>query len=94
MAGLSILNNWMIVLIVMFVLICGQESHWMSTVMEQNSIPSSDKTYTNNYNRIRQVNTLLQQAEGYLAPADIETSVGEAHFFSPLPGDKASHHEI
>lgn len=46
-----------------------------------NSIPSSDKTYTNNYNRIRQVNTLLQQAEGYAAPADIETSVGEAHFF-------------
>lgn len=46
-----------------------------------NSIPSSDKTYTNNYNRIRQVNTLLQQVEGYAAPADIETSVGEAHFF-------------
>lgn len=46
-----------------------------------NSIPSSDKTYTNNYNRIRLVNTLLQQAEGYAAPADIETSVGEAHFF-------------
>lgn len=46
-----------------------------------NSIPSSDKTYTNNYNRIRQVNTLLQQAEGYAAPADIETLVGEAHFF-------------
>lgn len=46
-----------------------------------NSIPSSDKTYTNNYNRIRQVNTLLQQAEGYAAPADIEISVGEAHFF-------------
>lgn len=46
-----------------------------------NSIPSSDKTYTNNYNRIRQVNTLLQQAEGYAAPANIETSVGEAHFF-------------
>lgn len=46
-----------------------------------NSIPSSDKTYTNNYNRIRQVNTLLQQAEGYAAPSDIETSVGEAHFF-------------
>lgn len=46
-----------------------------------NSIPSSDKTYTNNYNRIRQVNTLLQQAEGYAVPADIETSVGEAHFF-------------
>ena len=46
-----------------------------------NSIPSSDKTYTNNYNRIRQVNTLLQQAEGYAAPAAIETSVGEAHFF-------------
>ena len=46
-----------------------------------NSIPSSDKTYTNNYNRIRQVNTLLQQAEGYAAPADIETSFGESHFF-------------
>lgn len=46
-----------------------------------NSIPSSDKTYINNYNRIRQVNTLLQQAEGYAVPADIETSVGEAHFF-------------
>lgn len=46
-----------------------------------NSIPSSDKTYTDNYNRIRQTNMLLQQAESYAAPSDIETSVGEAHFF-------------
>ena len=46
-----------------------------------NSIPSSDKTYTDNYNRIRQTNMLLQQAESYAAPSDIATFVGEAHFF-------------
>ena len=46
-----------------------------------NSIPSSDKTYTDNYNRIRQTNMLLQQAESYATPSDIATFVGEAHFF-------------
>ena len=46
-----------------------------------NSIPSSDKHYTDNYNRIRQVNTLLQQADAYEQQADIAISVGEARFF-------------
>lgn len=46
-----------------------------------NSIPSSDKHYTDNYNRIRQTNTLLQQADEYDRQADITTSVGEAHSF-------------
>ena len=68
-------------LIVMFVLILRTGITLDVYSNGTNSIPSSDKTYTNNYNRIRQVNTLLQQAEGYAAPADIETSVGEAHFF-------------
>lgn len=43
-----------------------------------NSIPSSDKHYADNYNRIRQVNTLLQQADAYEQQADIAISVGEA----------------
>ena len=46
-----------------------------------NSIPSSDKHYADNYNRIRQVNTLLQQADAYEQQADIAISVGEARFF-------------
>ena len=46
-----------------------------------NSIPSSDKHYTDNYNRIRQTNTLLQQADTYEQQADIAISVGEARFF-------------
>ena len=46
-----------------------------------NSIPSSDKHYTDNYNRIRQTNTLLQQADAYEQQADIAISVGEARFF-------------
>ena len=46
-----------------------------------NSIPSSDKHYADNYNRIRQTNTLLQQADTYEQQADIAISVGEARFF-------------
>ena len=46
-----------------------------------NSIPSSDKHYTDNYNRIRQANTLLQQADAYDQQADIAISVGGARFF-------------
>lgn len=46
-----------------------------------NSIPSSDKTYTDNYNRIRQTNILLQKAENYANVSDIATSIGEARFF-------------
>lgn len=46
-----------------------------------NSIPPSDKNYTDNYNHIRQVNTLLLQAESYATPNDIATYVGEAYFF-------------
>lgn len=42
-----------------------------------NSIPSSDKHYTDNYNRIRQTNTLLQQADTYEQQADIAISVGK-----------------
>ncbi len=45
------------------------------------SIPSSDKNYTDNYDRIRQVNLLLQNAENYPIKEDIKTSVGEARFF-------------
>lgn len=47
----------------------------------QNSVPLSDKHYTNNYNRIRQANTLLQKADEYLNYSDILTFVGEAKFF-------------
>lgn len=46
-----------------------------------NTIPSTDGNYTTSYDRIRQVNILLQKAELYAMPADINTSVGEAKFF-------------
>lgn len=46
-----------------------------------NTVPSSDKNYTDNYNRIRQANILLEKAETYANPADIATYVGEAKFF-------------
>ena len=46
-----------------------------------NSVPASDKHYTDNYNHIRQANTLIQHAETYATPGDIATYVGEAHFF-------------
>lgn len=46
-----------------------------------NTVPSSDKNYTDNYNRIRQANILLEQAESYATPEDIKTYVAEAKFF-------------
>lgn len=45
------------------------------------SIPSSDNNYTDNYNRLRQVNLLLSNAASYPNPEDIKTYVGEAKFF-------------
>lgn len=45
------------------------------------AIPSSDDNYTDNYNRIRQVNLLLSNAESYPIPEDIAVYVGEAKFF-------------
>lgn len=46
-----------------------------------NPIPTEDKNFTDAYTRIRQVNILLQKAESYSSPKDIETPVGEAKFF-------------
>lgn len=46
-----------------------------------NTVPSSDKNYTDNYNRIRQTNILLEKAETYATINDIKTYVGEAKFF-------------
>ena len=46
-----------------------------------NSIPSSDKNYTDNYNRIRQTNILLEKAGEYSTQEDIAVYVGEAKFF-------------
>lgn len=46
-----------------------------------NTVPSTDKNYTDTYERIRQVNTLLKNAEGYPAPEDIVKPVAEAKFF-------------
>lgn len=46
-----------------------------------NTVPTSDNNYTDNYNRIRQANILLQQAESYGTPEDIAVYVGEAKFF-------------
>lgn len=46
-----------------------------------NSVPSSDKTYTDTYNRIRQINTLLEKAEEYKNFSDIAIYAGEARFF-------------
>lgn len=45
------------------------------------AIPSSDNNYTDNYNRLRQVNLLLSNAEKYPIPEDIAVYVGEAKFF-------------
>lgn len=46
-----------------------------------NTIPSSDKNYTDNYNHIRQTNILLQNAESYPTVSDISIYIGEAKFF-------------
>lgn len=46
-----------------------------------NSIPSSDNNYTDNYNRIRRTNILLQKAEEYSNTSDIAQYIGEAKFF-------------
>lgn len=46
-----------------------------------NTVPSTDKNYTDTYDRIRQVNILLKNAENYSAPEDIVKPVAEAKFF-------------
>jgi len=46
-----------------------------------NSIPTSDKNYTENYDKIRRTNMLLQNAASYSRPGDIAQYVGEAYFF-------------
>lgn len=46
-----------------------------------NSIPAGDKNYTDNYNRIRRTNILLQKAESFGNQSDIAQYMGEAKFF-------------
>lgn len=46
-----------------------------------NTIPTSDKNYTENYDKIRRTNLLLQNAGSYSIPAEIKQYVGEAYFF-------------
>lgn len=46
-----------------------------------NSFPTGDDNYTDNYNRIRRTNILLQKAESYGNQSDIEQYIGEAKFF-------------
>jgi len=46
-----------------------------------NSIPAGDNNYTDNYNRIRRTNILLQKAETFGNQSDIAQYVGEAKFF-------------
>lgn len=46
-----------------------------------NTIPSEDDTYTTAYERIRQVNILLKNAENYSSQEDIKVPVAEAKFF-------------
>lgn len=45
-----------------------------------NSIPSSDKSYTDTYDHIRQANILLSHAESYPHYNDIKVAVAEAKF--------------
>lgn len=47
----------------------------------QNSVPSIDPVYNLDYQRIRNVNYLLNKASTYAAPADIAKYVAEARFF-------------
>lgn len=46
-----------------------------------NTIPATDKVYSNNYGNIRRTNMLLENAESYSKPEEIRQYVGEAHFF-------------
>lgn len=46
-----------------------------------NTVPPTEKSYTDTYNKLRQVNILLGKSESYPFPEDIKVSVGEAHFF-------------
>ncbi len=46
-----------------------------------NTIPGSDKNYTDNYNHIRRTNMLLEKAEKYSGSGDISRYVAEAKFF-------------
>ena len=45
------------------------------------TIPLTDKSYTDAYANLRQVNLLLQKAESYALPEEIKIPVGEAYFF-------------
>lgn len=45
------------------------------------TIPLTDKSYTDAYANLRQVNLLLQKAESYSLPEGIKVPVGEAYFF-------------
>lgn len=44
------------------------------------TIPLTDKSYTDAYANLRQVNLLLQKAESYALPEEIKIPVGEAYF--------------
>lgn len=44
------------------------------------TIPLTDKSYTDAYANLRQVNLLLQKAESYSLPEGIKVPVGEAYF--------------
>ncbi|WP_287766635.1 RagB/SusD family nutrient uptake outer membrane protein [Bacteroides sp.] len=46
-----------------------------------NTVPTSDANYTDNYNRIRRTNMLLEHSKSFSQPTDIEKYVGTAHFF-------------
>lgn len=46
-----------------------------------NTVPAEDTNYRDTYNRIRQVNFLLKNAQNYSSPADIKVPVAEAKFF-------------
>ena len=46
-----------------------------------NTIPNSDGTYTNAYNRIRRCCLLLEKAESFGHQSDIKQYIGEAYFF-------------
>lgn len=46
-----------------------------------NTVPTTDKHYTDGYKRIRNCNLLLEKAAGYPNQTDIAQPIGEAHFF-------------
>lgn len=46
-----------------------------------NTVPASDKIYTNNYANIRRTNMLLNNAKSFSKQNEIKQYIGEAHFF-------------